>query len=510
MNLKTLSFTTLTLAAALLPADAFFRAGFKIDKEYRQGPSGAPVFRSGKGDLYVVDGILTVTGCANNGIPVPFGIDTTIGCNIGSNGVSFDGDGTPVPEYKEIVGVEAASTVEPGRHDLVSLYARPSFDFPQDGLGVASISTVLFFDLLSANGDIREYRLAGRGLRGNQFVPGYRFIRNYGPGDRGRMEREIVPGVYLFRFPMINRPTTPLYLNFPVRATVEGFVEKPIRGGFRFTGVGPFSPSGFAQYDVNLISEFRWEGLNQGGVSSGDRLYISFRPLSGLGNNPDAPLIVVTDANGFETFPNDFPPVPNVRILLPSPVQNFYNLPPGFFAVGDNTVLELTLERDPRVGLSAVSTRRFQLPITFVAGFPGAMAAAFPKDTPAALMEKNADPDGDGVSNWLEWLSGSDPYTANAPASLSQLAFVPPTTRRSGQTTPGYWHMSIDRRAGLPAGVSVTVESSTDLESWAPVEENDPHWLIEDIRTEPRIRILSRTPELTDKRYFRVKYNDPG
>jgi len=514
VNLKTLSFTTLTLAAALLPADAYFRAGFKISKEYRQIGSDTPAFRGGEAYLYVVDGILTVTGCVRNGQSSPFGINTMLGCNIGSNGVSFDGDGSPIAEFKEIVGVEAATTVEPGRHDLVSLYARPSYDFPQNALGVSSIATVLFYDLLSANGDIREYRLAGRGLASNRFVPGYSFQRTYGSGDRARMEREITNGIYQFKFPMLGRPNTPLYINFPVRATVEGYVERPIKQGFRFTNVGPFDSNGFAQYDQNLISNFTWTGLTAGGVSSGDRLYIGFRKMS-TASEADSALVTTGGLYPQEVF--DFPPestsipyFPGTRILLTSPVQSFYNLPAGFFSSPDTTVLELTLERDPRVGLSAVSVRKFQLPIRFVAGFPGAMAAAFPKDTDPALMAKDADPDGDGVPNWLEWISGTDPYTANAPASLSQMTFVPSSTRRSGQTIPAYWYMAINRTANLPERVGVEIESSTDLHNWTKVSENDPHWIIEDIRSEPHVRILSRTPEITDQRYFRVRYNDPG
>lgn len=462
--------------------------------------------------MFVIDGTATQTGCADNGSPGMFGIDTTRGCNIGSNAVLFEGTGAPDPYFFELVGVEAATTIEPGRHDLVILYARPSYDFPVNALTINSTSTSIFYDLRSATGDVQEYRLAGVGM-GTGFLPGYSYTRNYAAGERSRMEREITNGIYQFRFPSLGRPNSPLYLNFPVRATVEGYVDKPIKQGFRFTNVGPFDGDGFAQYDENLISQFQWDGLTQGGVSSGDRLYIGFRamddrldadsPLSETGGNVPVPIF-------------DFPPSqtspfwPGTRIRLTSPVQSFYNLPSGFFNAGDTTVLELTLERDPRIGLSAVSTRKFQLPIRFVAGFPGAMAAAFPAGTPAAMMAKDADPDGDGVSNWLEWLSGTDPYTSNAPAALSQLAFTPATTRRSGQTIPGYWHMSIPRKANLPYGVSVTVESSTDLKTWAPVESNDPHWIVEDIRQEPQIRILSRTPELTDKRYFRVKYNDPG
>jgi hypothetical protein len=519
VNLKTLSFTTLTLAAAMMPADAYFRAGFKVEKSYRQIASDTPSFRSGEAHMYVVDGVITVTGCGLNGSLVPFGIVTTLGCNIGSNSVILEGLGEP-PRFYELVGVETATVVEPGRPDLVSLYARPSYDFPAQDLNTQSQTISVFYDTKSQTGDIREYRLAGSGLARNQFIPGYEFKRSYGPSERTRMEREIVPGSYQFKFPSLGRPLTSLYLNLPVLAMIEGYSEKGIKQGFRFVNIRSWDTEGWAEFDVNLTSEFRWEGINPSNVSNTDRAYIGFRrpDLGGAPtNDPDA---IFLEVNGNPIY--DFPPAafdpddpsivryPGSRILIPSPLQQSYNLPPGFFTPGQRTIVQVTIERDPKVGVAAVGYRNFELPVVFVNGFPGAMAAAFPKNTPAEMMAKNADPDGDGVSNWMEWLSGTDPYTSNAPAAFSQLSFVPPSTRRSGKTVPGYWQMSIDRRAGLPSAVSVVVESSTNLTDWSPVANDDPHWIVEDIREEPRIRILSRTPELTDKRYFRVKYNDPG
>lgn len=506
VNLKTLSFTTFTLAAASLSADAFFRAGFGIHKEYRQFSPDAPTFRSGSANLYVEDGVATQTRCSYNGSTTPFSIMTPFGCNIGSNAVAFVGSGAPVPYFFELVGVEAATTIEPGRHDLVSLYARPTYDFPLNNL-IQSVSTSIFYNLLTTTGDIREYRLASSGFGS----PGYSFNRNYGVGDRDRMEREIVTGVYQFRFPPLGRPNSPLYLNFPVRPTVEGYVRRPIPGGFRFTNVGPYDADRFAQYDMNVISQFRWEGLDQGGVSSGDRLYIGFRRID---TPTDADTTLANNSFGEPIY--DFPPAtadpdihPGVRIYLPSPVQNFYNLPAGFFAAGSKTMLELTLERDPRIGLSAVSTRKFQLPIHFVNG-PASIAAAFPKDTDPALLAKNADPDGDGIPNWLEWVSGTDPSKPNPPVGLSEIAFVPESVRRSGQVVPGYWFMSVPRAPNLPKGVGAIVEHSTDLQEWKKIEDDDPNWMIEDITSEPQVRVISRTPEIPPSSTFRVRYTDSG
>lgn len=517
-SLKTLSFTALAALAATAPADAYFRAAFKIDKSYRQyGSSSAPTFRIGSGRMYVVDGLFTITGCrlqssmlngVLDGALAPFGINPMMGCNLGSTGaiVGFN----PGTRYFEIAGLEAATTVEPGRPDLVTLDARPYSEFPARVSGITGNPLSVFYDLTSSAGSIREYRLAGSGAANGEFESGYEFTRTY--TSRNTMEKEIVEGVYRFKFPTLNRPTIPLYLSFPVKNTVEGYVTKPIKQGFRFVNVPAFNSSGFAQYGIDEVMQFRWEGFTSNLVLNGDRLYLSFRKLTNP-NDPTSAPVSVDDDGIF--FPPRSLTSSNVRILLPSPVQNYFNIPADFIysviqTSGDPDLLAgrfllvVELVRDPEINLSVASTRNFELPIQLVATFPGAMAAAFPEGTSSSVMAKDADPDGDGISNWIEWLSGTDPTKANAPKTLSSMSFVPPTPGKDGE--PGFWQMTLERPERLVSTAKITVESSADLKTWTTIGASDAEWEVVDIATEPQIVVKSKVSSLASKRYFRAKY----
>lgn len=549
-SLKTLSFTTLAAMAAVTPANAYFRAGFKITKEYRQKTASAPVFVGGEAYLYVVDGSVTrSSSCYFNGSENIFGIASNFGCNIGANAVEVDGliPATPLPnpascpnglintgtydqEFSEVVGIEEATLIEPGYPHLVKMIARPTQDFPLNSVNsIVGVPTSIFYDLQSVTGDVREYRLAGTGnvfvrvgcywAQSAHFVPGYSWRKAY--VSRSTMEKEIVQGTYQFSFPTRGYPSSPRYLSFPVTNSVEGYVTKPIKGGFRFTNVPSYN-GGFAEYDPRVTNEFKWEGLVASLIGPSDRLYIGFRRMVNE-NDPDDLGAVNAIANPDGTVGQpiyNFPPpgadpdaFPGTRIRLVSPVQSSYTLPPGFFDANPATpnlrgatLMEVTLERDPLIGLSSVSSRKFVLPIKFVNTFPGAMAAAFPEDTPASLMAKDADPDGDGITNWVEWLSGSNPNEANAPKTLSALSFVPPSAAKSGEPGEGYYQLTFDRPADLRGG-SVSIEMSGDLVTWAtvPTDDSNPIWKTIDDPAEPQIRVISKTKDLTDKKYFRAK-----
>lgn len=502
---KTLSFTTLALLASLATSNAYFRGSFRIDKTYRQfGQTAAPTFVVGSATLLLTDGTATQTGgCLYNGDDEPFGIDTRVGCNIGSNGVVlWPPDYISWATYHELVAIEPATTVEPGRHDLVRLNAKPPSDFPSSLTGIDSSLVTIFYNLRSSGGGIREYRLTGAGLAGNFALPGYQFTTTY--NSRSQMEKEIVHGYYQFQFPQINT-LRPLYLNFPVTNTVEGYVKNPVEQGFRFVNLPPMV-DGFVRYSNEGIVEMKWEGMSPNLVSAADRLYVSLHRLDGSGD-PAAP--------AGDVF---FPPAGG-RVQLASPLQNSYNLPASYiYQVLGGTgspvsfVLTVELERDPGAGVSQVSSRKFELPISVappLSAYALAIRSAFPGVTDPSVLDKDADPDGDGIPNWLEWVSGSDPAKANAPKTLSAMAFVPPSAAKAGEPQSGYWQMMLDLPEESDPLLSVDVEFSEDLKNWSVIGSDDPKWEVD--RSEPnKLRVISKSDQLTGKRYFRVKYGYAG
>jgi hypothetical protein len=471
---------------------------FENAKEYRQNTSGAPQFRSGAVNLYIQDGQIyyLLSACTLDGSNAPFNPnpEAPVFCALGSTGVIVtagvdgDNDGVADPFFYQVTDVIPATRVEPFRSDKITLYAKPPSTFPlkqNDPLpGLIDNSSFLLYDLRAANpDDILPYD-----------VSIYSWSNFY--TSRSVMESEIKPGTtYSFSFPTLNFPERPFYLNFPISFHSEGYKGNGLEGAFRFKNVGPFD-GGFAQYDPRLVNFFRWEGFNTSNLMAGDIHFVTVADVTVPGDADSAigPVIFPPGGSG-------------ARIRLTTPTQTEYVLAPGFIGLGREAIFNLEMERRPALGgVKAVSYRSFQLPIKFVNLFAGAMAAAFPDTATAASKAKDADPDGDGIPNWIEWLSATNPTKANAPKTLSSMSFVPPSAVRSGEPTEGYWQMTLDRPIALKDPRSVIVEHSTDLKVWTEIAVGDPNWTVIDEPLVSKVRIISNGPELADKRYFRVRY----
>lgn len=108
----------------------------------------------------------------------------------------------------------------------------------------------------------------------------------------------------------------------------------------------------------------------------------------------------------------------------------------------------------------------------------------------------DADPDGDGVTNWLEYAFGGSPYVADASKIL-------PTIRMQGNAILYQY-----RRWRLPAEVQTTVyvpECSSDLEEWNVMESDVVETsLMDNGDGTETVGILVASTDSTDASYFRI------
>lgn len=108
-----------------------------------------------------------------------------------------------------------------------------------------------------------------------------------------------------------------------------------------------------------------------------------------------------------------------------------------------------------------------------------------------ADMDWTADPDGDGVANLLEYVTGGNPLLQDQGGAISQTL----------ATTGDEVHMELALiKNGLLEGISVSVEASEDLINWVPADEDVE--MIEN--TEAIVRFRDLQPVGTGNRYLRI------
>lgn len=501
------------VASAILATTAVTQAqvslSFSTSRTYRQNPQTVdfrPVTGTTPLGVFTVvmwDGSVTVTGCPLNESPTWFGPNPLIGCETGATGYlvggDLDQDGVRDDfSHWEVSGVVPSVIMEPSRPELAKLYAAPPSQLPRPIGDFLDDTLIVYWDTQTEA--IVEYKLAG-----------YRYSRTY--GSREEMDREIVPGRYEFAFPQLNEPSRSFVIPVTYYAPPEGFkVQNNVRRGFRFTELNDkpltWSADGFVQLDPRLINKIEWEGNGAEYIFPAlDSLYFS---IPDLGNPlPGAPN---RDELATTLFPGFVTPGTS-RVLLPSPLQNYFIIPPGFIPAPTNAapngregVMQVTLTR--AVATSGVatdnSTRTFQLPCRFVNTYEGWAAVSFPAGTPTANRAREADPDRDGFSNYLEWRNNTNPMLATSFPRPPILTFVQGRAERSTESAnSGYYQMAEPKTLGAWPPITYAYEFSQDLENWSVVTEDNPDWQV--VETDTEIRIQSRHETLSGQGYLRLK-----
>src|SRR5690606_11815514 len=88
------------------------------------------------------------------------------------------------------------------------------------------------------------------------------------------------------------------------------------------------------------------------------------------------------------------------------------------------------------------------------------IAAEFPGRTEPAVVGATADPDGDGLPNFVEFAFSLEPNTADG--------HFAPLTAQIDAESPEERILEFERPEGL-TGISYQLETSTDLRTWSPV-----------------------------------------
>ena len=367
---------------ALSPAaNADVAMALSANRTYTQTNAFNLNFEGGELDLLFVDGAYAIDAiCPRNGSAVFYNPTEIPPCQIGATGFVTSGDlnGDGVRDdssYWSITEIQGAQAVEPSRPELVQLYAAPPSKLPRPLDAFRDETTVVFYNIRTPN--VSQFDLTQ-----------YHMERIYGPGtgDLRRMNEEIVTGQYVFTFPRITMPDqNPVAYAVTITPSLNALdPSNRTQAGFRFT-TGSWNNE-YYQMDPRLINRIRWTGNDRTIVRAGDQMYFS----------------ILNSAETAIVFP---PTVPENPVRLANPTVQAYNMPPFFFVVGDEGVMNLEYNRFLRSsGVSFDgSDRDFRAKVLFVDTYGGYSQTALPAGTSKRDRSPTGDADHDGMTNAEEY-----------------------------------------------------------------------------------------------------------
>lgn len=467
---------------------------------YRQGPTGT-VFESGVFSFNVRDGNFIYDGCN-----APFFYNPSLPCPIGatgfvSRGLDFDPLLRGLGPYFSVTEIAPAIILRPFDPQSARLVAAPPSLLPRPFLGFENRSLSVFYNLRTDF--IRQYDLTL-----------YDYQRGYTAAERGRFDGEVVPGTYNFNFSALNHPTTPVVLKVNMFPKLDGFRKINNQPqGLRFMNV-EYDPDGFARIDPFALNTLQWQGNAVNLIAPGaDVAYLSIKRLL----DPSNPLSPIDpDPQAIPLFPNFSGP--NIaRVLLPSPLDTSYIIPPGFLQPGNAGLvdLEFVIYRPTSNLIFERATRRFRLPVRVTNNFASAILSSAPPGTTPQQLSANEDLDGDGVSNFDEWVFGSDPMDATSVPATPGVQMVSTSPASSGSGGPVLLEASaeIGSASGLEYRVSkltetvpklrYAIEYSEDMVTWNEIKANDPSWSLVDGYNE--IKVTTSDTSARTGGFFRAK-----
>ena len=198
------------------------------------------------------------------------------------------------------------------------------------------------------------------------------------------------------------------------------------------------------------------------------------------------------------------------RVILPSPLDTSFVLPPNFVQPGETGVLdmEFIINRPTSPLIFESATRRFRMPVRMINNFPTFMIASAPPGATPQQLSADADFDGDGVNNFTEWAFGSDAMLADSlPASPNvrlTTAAGPAALDASGETgAANLLEYSVPKVKNAFPKLKYSIEYTEDLETWSAIRSDDPAWVLEDGIAEIKVTSSASNPKTGG--FFRAK-----
>lgn len=486
---------------------------------FRQNPITVD-FEGGRFGINVRDGNFVFDGCNDDqfyfpSMPCPLGATGFV-----SRGLENDPELSGRGPYFSITDIAPATFLRPFDPLSARLIAAPPSLLPRPLAGFEDRSLSVFFNLFS--NFIRQFPITQ-----------YDLSRQYTAGERSRFDNEVVPGTYRYNFGSLANPAAPVVLEVNQFPMLDGFRKiNNQKRGFRFTNLN-YDEEGFALLDPFGLNDLTWEGNTINFISPAlDIAYISIKPLA----DPTDPFsdVVLYDGLGpvIESPPGSFNFIPNptlplfpnflgptvTRVLLPSASNSNFILPPNFVQPGATGIidLEFVVFRPTTNLIYESATRRFRLPVKVLDPFDGFILNALPPGTRAEMLAPDADFDGDGVSNFEEWVfksdpaqSGSVPISPGVQMTANSSATAPPADGFSLQSTEdetgseAVLEYKVAKLTNAVPALKYSIEHSTDMVNWTKIEANHPNWILKETLKEIKVTQSGDSPKTGG--FFRTK-----
>lgn len=486
---------TLTLAAIVgacstgissAQNDFFFQ--LRSNALYNQNP-GAVTFGGGDFQVLTRDGLLTFQGGC---IAPEYFPPSPPPCPIGATGFIWEGSIDAGGAYLSVLDIKAARILRPYRSDRARLVAAPPSLLPRPIAGFQDEGYSVFWNIMTPQ--IQNYD-----------VSIYSFNRVYSPAERNRFDGELVTGTYRYNFQAIASEIIPVVIDVNLFPGMDGFrkFNNQLRG-FRFINVR-WDDDGFMILDPFVINTVKWEGNTTSFVSpTNDQLFLSIKGLSDPADPTSDPIESI--------FPNFVAPGDD-RVLVRSPLATEYLLPPFFLTPGQSGLMRVDHQRF-RPTNNLVFDRSVTLhtiPVRVANPFGSFVRAMLPAEAEEDDFAPDADFDGDGVSNFTEWVFGSDPADPNSVPNMPKLKRTASDTSSDdlaakSAISEDKVEFSVQMLKFPEPPLLYEIQHSADLGNWETITGDNADWkLVTDQDTNELKAVARDGSQVGTGGFFRVK-----